>query len=107
MLRRWPRLSRCVERTRAGHPCGVRQDMGIVVNPDGAKMQMEGGITMGLGYSLSEELRFRGGDILDRNFDTYDIPRFSWVPVSSAYSSRTTNLLRRAAVSRRLLPPEP
>jgi len=29
---------------------------------------------------LSEELRFRGGDILDRNFDTYDIPRFSWVP---------------------------
>ena len=35
---------------------------------------------MGLGYTLSEELRFRGGDILDRNFDTYDIPRFSWVP---------------------------
>jgi nicotinate dehydrogenase subunit B len=56
------------------------QDMGVVVNPEGAKMQIEGGITMGLGYTLSEELRFRGGDILDRNFDTYDIPRFSWVP---------------------------
>jgi nicotinate dehydrogenase subunit B len=56
------------------------QDMGVVVNPDGARMQMEGGITMGLGYTLSEELRFLGGDILDRNFDTYDIPRFSWVP---------------------------
>jgi CO/xanthine dehydrogenase Mo-binding subunit len=56
------------------------QDMGVVVNPDGAKMQMEGGITMGLGYVLSEELHFRGGEILDRNFDTYDIPRFSWVP---------------------------
>jgi len=68
----------------SGHVQVIRvvcaQDMGIVVNPDGAKMQMEGGITMGLGYSLSEELRFRGGDILDRNFDTYDIPRFSWVP---------------------------
>jgi isoquinoline 1-oxidoreductase len=56
------------------------QDMGIVVNPDGAKMQMEGAITMGLGYAFTEELRFRGGEILDRNFDSYDIPRFSWVP---------------------------
>jgi nicotinate dehydrogenase subunit B len=56
------------------------EDMGIVVNPEGAKMQIEGGITMGLGYTLAEELRFLGGDILDRNFGTYEIPRFSWVP---------------------------
>ncbi len=56
------------------------QDMGVVVNPDGAKMQIEGGLTMGLGYTLAEELRFRGGEILDRNFDTYHLPRFSWVP---------------------------
>jgi nicotinate dehydrogenase subunit B len=56
------------------------QDMGIVVNPDGARMQIEGCITMGLGYSLAEELRFAGGRILDRNFDTYPLPRFSWVP---------------------------
>ena len=56
------------------------QDMGIVVNPEGARMQIEGGLTMGLGYSLSEELRFRGGEILDRNFDSYGLPRFSWVP---------------------------
>ncbi|MGC2458214.1 MAG: molybdopterin cofactor-binding domain-containing protein [Gallionellaceae bacterium] len=56
------------------------QDMGIVVNPEGAKMQIEGAITMGLGYTLAEELRFLGGEILDRNFDTYEIPHFSWVP---------------------------
>ena len=56
------------------------QDMGVVVNPDGAKMQIEGGITMGLGYTLAEELQFRGGNILDNNFGTYHIPRFSWVP---------------------------
>jgi nicotinate dehydrogenase subunit B len=56
------------------------QDMGIVVNPEGARMQMEGAIAMGLGYALAEELRFHGGEILDRNFDTYSIPRFSWVP---------------------------
>jgi len=35
---------------------------------------------MGLGYTLSEEVHFRGGEVLDRNFDTYQLPRFSWLP---------------------------
>jgi isoquinoline 1-oxidoreductase len=35
---------------------------------------------MGLGYVLAEELRFQGGRILDENFDSYEIPRFSWTP---------------------------
>ena len=56
------------------------QDMGIVVNPEGARIQMEGCITMGLGYALTEELKFTGGDIHARNFHTYTIPRFSWLP---------------------------
>ncbi len=57
------------------------QDMGVVVSPDGARMQMEGCIAMGLGYALGEEIRFEGGKILDLNFGTYTLPRFSWVPV--------------------------
>jgi nicotinate dehydrogenase subunit B len=56
------------------------QDMGGVINPDGAKAQIEGCITMGLGYCLSEEIHFRGGAIRDLNFDTYELPRFSWLP---------------------------
>ncbi len=56
------------------------QDMGLVVNPEGARIQMEGCLTMGLGYALKEDIRFRGGEVLDTNFDTYDIPRFSWLP---------------------------
>jgi isoquinoline 1-oxidoreductase len=56
------------------------QDMGVVINPDGAKMQMEGCIMMGLGYTLSEEVRFDGGRILTKNFDTYELPRFSGMP---------------------------
>ena len=56
------------------------QDMGVVVNPEGAIQQMEGCITQGLGYVLGEEIRFRNGEILDRNFDTYQMPRFSWLP---------------------------
>jgi nicotinate dehydrogenase subunit B len=56
------------------------QDMGQVVNPAGATIQMEGCITMGLGYALTEEQHFRGGQILDLNFDGYELPRFSWMP---------------------------
>lgn len=56
------------------------QDMGLVINPQGATIQMEGCITMGLGYALAEDLRFTGGTIHDLNFDTYEIPRFSWLP---------------------------
>jgi len=57
------------------------QEMGVVINPEGAIMQMEGCITMGLGYTLSEEVRFKGGEVLERNFDTYELPRFSDLPV--------------------------
>lgn len=56
------------------------QEMGIVVNPEGATMQVEGCITQGLGYTLMEHIRFRGGDIRDRNFNSYRIPRFSDLP---------------------------
>jgi isoquinoline 1-oxidoreductase len=56
------------------------QDMGLIVNPEGAKIQVEGATTMGLGYALTEEVHFQGGKILETNFDTYELPRFSWVP---------------------------
>jgi nicotinate dehydrogenase subunit B len=56
------------------------QDMGPVINPEGARMQIEGGIAMGLGYCLSEEIHFSGGAIQDLNFESYKIPRFSWIP---------------------------
>lgn len=56
------------------------QDMGLCVNPEGATIQMEGCITMGLGYTLTEELFFEGGNIKDRSFDSYEIPRFLTLP---------------------------
>ena len=58
----------------------LAQDQGVIVNPEGSRQQIEGGITMGLGYALTEEVRFSGGDVLNKNFDTYEIPRFSWLP---------------------------
>jgi nicotinate dehydrogenase subunit B len=56
------------------------QDTGEVINPEGIKLQIEGCITMGLGYCFTEEIRFSSGRILDENYDTYEIPRFSWLP---------------------------
>ncbi len=56
------------------------QDMGVVVNPEGAMQQMEGCIMMGLGYTLAEEARFKNGEVLDKNFGSYTLPKFSWMP---------------------------
>lgn len=56
------------------------QDMGLVINPQGAIIQVEGCVMMGLGYALSEEIHFKGGEIFDLNFGSYEIPRFSWLP---------------------------
>jgi isoquinoline 1-oxidoreductase len=56
------------------------QDMGLVINPEGAILQAEGCVTMGLGYALTEEVHFKGGQVLDLDFTTYELPRFSWVP---------------------------
>ena len=41
---------------------------------------MEGCIQMGLGYTLTEEVMFEGGNVKNRGFDSYEIPRFSWTP---------------------------
>jgi nicotinate dehydrogenase subunit B len=56
------------------------QDMGEIINPEGARIQMEGCLTQGLGYTLAEEIHFDRGVILEENFDAYQIPRFSWLP---------------------------
>lgn len=55
-------------------------DAGVIVNPEGTRQQVDGCISMGIGYSLSEEVRFSNGEVLARNFDSYEIPRFSTMP---------------------------
>ena len=51
--------------------------MGLVINPEGATLQVEGSITMGLGHSLTEEVHFKSGRIIDLDFGTYELPRLS------------------------------
>jgi isoquinoline 1-oxidoreductase len=56
------------------------QDMGQCINPLGTTLQIESCITMGMGYALTEEIKFKGGAIETLNFDNYEIPKFSWIP---------------------------
>ena len=74
------------------------QDMGVVVNPEGARQQMEGCITMGLGYALTEGVRFKNGEVLDRNFDTYGLPTFL---ERAGDRDRDSRLARPAGAGRR------
>lgn len=63
----------------------VVMDQGLTANPESSKLQLEGGIIMGLGYTLTEEIRFKGGNILTRDLESYKIPRFSWAPKIETY----------------------
>jgi CO/xanthine dehydrogenase Mo-binding subunit len=56
------------------------QDMGMVVNPQGAILQAEGCMLMGLGYALREEIQFEGRKMLTRNYDTYSFTQFNMAP---------------------------
>jgi len=58
----------------------IALDVGVVLNPDGLRQQAEGSVMMGMGYALSEEVRFQGGQVLTGNFDQYQISRFSTLP---------------------------
>ncbi|PHN07024.1 xanthine dehydrogenase family protein molybdopterin-binding subunit [Flavilitoribacter nigricans] len=58
--------------------CAV--DCGIVVNPEGALNQIEGGIVDGIGHALYGRMSFREGRPEQSNFDTYRLIRHSEAP---------------------------
>ncbi len=51
----------------------VAQDVGRVINRIGLEGQIEGGIAIGLGYALSEQLRFEEGKVLNPCFRDYKV----------------------------------
>jgi xanthine dehydrogenase YagR molybdenum-binding subunit len=57
-------------------------DVGRVINPLGARSQVEGGIIQGIGHTLSEErlLDPATGTILTRTLDAYRLPTIADVP---------------------------
>jgi CO/xanthine dehydrogenase Mo-binding subunit len=55
-------------------------DAGLVITPDGAKNQIEGGIVQGASFALKEQVRFADGRVATQTWDDYPILRFSEVP---------------------------
>ena len=55
-------------------------DAGLVINPDGAANQLEGGIIQGASWALKEGVRLDGNGISSRDWETYPVLRFSEVP---------------------------
>lgn len=55
-------------------------DAGLVINPDGARNQLEGGIVQAASFALKEQVKIEGDGISSRDWDAYPILRFSEVP---------------------------
>lgn len=55
-------------------------DSGLVVNPDGARNQLEGGVIQALSWTLKEQVKLDDQGIASRDWDAYPILRFSEVP---------------------------
>jgi isoquinoline 1-oxidoreductase beta subunit len=55
-------------------------DVGIAVNPDNIKAQVEGGVGFGLGAVLHSKVTLKDGVVDQGNFDTYEVLRFNEMP---------------------------
>jgi CO/xanthine dehydrogenase Mo-binding subunit len=55
-------------------------DAGLVINPDGAINQLEGGIIHGASWALKEGVRLDTHGISSRDWESYPVLRFSEVP---------------------------
>jgi len=55
-------------------------DVGQVINPDGVKNQLEGGIVQATSWTLKEQVKFSAGRIESMDWVSYPILRFSEVP---------------------------
>lgn len=59
----------------------IAADAGQIVDPDGLRSQLEGGLIQSVGAALMEEVAWEGGEITSVDWDTYPVVRFSRVPL--------------------------
>ncbi len=55
-------------------------DCGWYVNPDTIRAQVEGSIVMALGAAIKHDTHFKDGKAVEKNFDTYKMPRIDEIP---------------------------
>ena len=58
----------------------IAVDAGLVVNPDGAENQIEGGAVQATSWTLKERVRFDPHNVTSDTWESYPILRFSEVP---------------------------
>jgi CO/xanthine dehydrogenase Mo-binding subunit len=63
----------------------VVADVGRVVNPDGARNQLEGGATQATSWTLKERMPFDRRRLLGTDWDAYPVLRFSETPEVSVH----------------------
>jgi isoquinoline 1-oxidoreductase beta subunit len=63
----------------------VAVDCGVVVNPTGARNQIEGGVLDGIGHAMYADFSFKDGKPSDENFDTYRLIRMQETPKVDVY----------------------
>jgi isoquinoline 1-oxidoreductase len=72
-------LDRKQNKIKVRHVCQAFE-CGKILNPANLLSQVQGGLIMGLGAALREEMQFEDGKILNPSFRKYQVPRFDDVP---------------------------
>jgi isoquinoline 1-oxidoreductase beta subunit len=83
-------LSYCAEVVEASvengqikvHRVVAAADCGPVLNPNGARAQLEGGVVQALSAALHERITIDAGAVVQGNFDTYRLLRINEAPVT-------------------------
>ncbi len=68
----------------------VAVDCGIVINPTGAKNQIEGGVIDGIGHAMYGDLAFKNGVPQATNFDEFRLIRMQETPKVETYFVQNT-----------------
>jgi CO/xanthine dehydrogenase Mo-binding subunit len=84
----------CTSKVRLLHAYAAH-DVGRALNPPSVRGQFYGGMAMGIGYGLHEELVSRDGVLAAVNFDKYAIPRAKDLPEMTAVIVENADPLSR------------
>ncbi|MBI2244600.1 MAG: xanthine dehydrogenase family protein molybdopterin-binding subunit, partial [Nocardioides sp.] len=68
----------------------VVADLGLVVNPDGARNQLEGGATQATSWTTTERVRFDRRRITSDDWERYPILRFAQAPAVDVHLVEST-----------------
>jgi isoquinoline 1-oxidoreductase beta subunit len=63
------------------HHVWVAADVGLAIQPDNVRAQLEGGVIHGIGYALSERITIKNGIVEQSNFHDYSIVKMADSPV--------------------------